>query len=146
MNHNKSKKKQQFTYDFKPKIPKKGQISTWNVFLVIILIAFLYYLFKYTDIDGILIAALVALIGISIEMFSHLFSYILALIQSIPYIGPMIAKVITWPIFITINAIAYFVSLIVIRFKGITMVKDARVLTTIFLIGLLIGFILGRLF
>ncbi len=146
MNDNKSERKQQFTRDFKPKIPKKGQISTWNVFLVIILIAFLYYLFEYTDIDRILIAALLALVGISIEMFSHLFSYILALIQSIPYIGPMIAKVITWPIFVTLNVAAYFVSLVVIRFKGMAMVKDARVLTTIFLIGLLVGFILGRLF
>ncbi len=79
-------------------------------------------------------------------MFSHIFSYILTLIQSIPHIGPIVARVITWPIFITLNILAYFVSLIVIRFKGIAMVKDARILTTIFLIGLLVGFILGRLF
>jgi len=88
----------------------------------------------------------VALVGIGIEMFSHIFTYVLTLIQSIPYIGPMITKVITWPIFVTLNVMAYFVSLIVIRFKGIAMVKDARILTTIFLIGLLLGFILGRLF
>ena len=79
-------------------------------------------------------------------MFSHIFTYVLTLIQSIPYIGPMITKVITWPIFVTLNVMAYVVSLIVIRFKGIAMVKDARILTTIFLIGLLLGFILGRLF
>lgn len=147
MNNNKSKQKQHFTRNFKPKIPRINSISTWKLFLVIILIAFLYYyLLKYSDIDRILIAAVIALTGISVEMFSHLFTYALSLIQSIPYIGPLIAKVITWPIFVTLNVVAYFVSLIVIRFKGMAMVKDARILTTIFLIGLLLGFILGRLF
>jgi hypothetical protein len=146
MNDNNSKQEKHYIPEFKPKIPKKGQISTWNVFLATLLIALFYYLIKYSNIDNILIAALLALIGIGIEMFSHLFTYALTLIQSIPYIGPLIAKVITWPIFVTLNVAAYFVSLIVIRFKGIAMVKDAKILTTIFLIGLLLGFILGRLF
>ena len=146
MNDSSSKQEKQNTHKFKQRIPNKGQISTWNIFLSILLIALSYYLFKYSNIDNILIAALLALIGIGIEMFSHLFTYSLTLIQSIPHIGPIITKVITWPIFVTLNVAAYFVSLIVIRFKGIAMVKDARILTTIFLIGLLVGFILGRLF
>lgn len=144
--NNKSKQKYQFNQNFKPRIPKINHVSTFDFFLVLFLIALVYYLFQYSNIDKILIAAIVALVGIGIEMFSHIFTYVLTLIQSIPYIGPMIAKVITWPIFVTLNVMAYFVSLIVIRFKGIAMVKDARVLTTIFLIGLLLGFILGRLF
>lgn len=144
--NNKSKQKYQFNQNFKPRIPKTNHVSTFDFFLVLFLIALVYYLFQYSNIDKILIAAIVALVGIGIEMFSHIFTYVLTLIQSIPYIGPMIAKVITWPIFVTLNVMAYFVSLIVIRFKGIAMVKDARVLTTIFLIGLLLGFILGRLF
>jgi hypothetical protein len=144
--NNKSKQKYQFNQNFKPRIPKRSNVSTFDFILVLFLIALVYYLFQYSDIDKILIAAVVALTGIGIEMFSHLFTYALSLIQSIPYIGPLIAKVITWPIFITLNVVAYFVSLVVIRFKGIAMVKDARILTTIFLIGLLLGFILGRLF
>jgi len=143
---NKSERKYQFNQNFKPRIPKRSHVSTFNFFLVIFLIVLVFYLFQYSDIDKILIAAVVALVGIGIEMFSHIFTYVLTLIQSIPYIGPMITKVITWPIFVTLNVMAYFVSLIVIRFKGIAMVKDARILTTIFLIGLLLGFILGRLF
>jgi hypothetical protein len=144
--NNKSKQKYQFNQNFKPRIPKRSNVSTFDFILVLFLIALVYYLLQYSDIDKILIAAVVALTGIGIEMFSHLFTYALSLIQSIPYIGPLIAKVITWPIFITLNVVAYFVSLVVIRFKGIAMVKDARILTTIFLIGLLLGFILGRLF
>lgn len=146
MNKKKSSQTVHFAQDFKPRIPKRSQISTLDFLLAVLLIILIYYLFKYSDIDRILITAIIALVSIAIEMFSHVFTYFLALIQSIPYIGPMIAKIITWPIFVTLNVMAYFVTLIVIRFKGITIVKDARILTTIFLIGLLVGFILGRIF
>lgn len=146
MNDKNHKEKYQFAQNFNPKIPKRSQNLTVQIVIAIFLIALLYYLFKYSDIDKILVTAIFALIGITVEMFSHIFTYFLTLVQSIPYIGPLIAKLITWPIFVTLNITAYFVSLIVIRFKGIAMVKDARILTTIFLIGLLAGFILGRIF
>ncbi|MBN2394929.1 MAG: hypothetical protein JXC36_00515 [Candidatus Atribacteria bacterium] len=146
MNDRNHKEKHYFSRKFTPKIPRNSQNFTWQILVAILLLTVLYCLFKYSDIDKFLATAIIALAGITLEMFSHLFSYFLTLVQSIPYIGPMIAKLITWPIFVTLNITAYFVSLIVIRFKGISMVKDARILTTIFLIGLLTGFILGRLF
>lgn len=146
MNDRNHKEKHYFSRKFTPKIPRNSQNFTWQILVAILLLTVLYFLFKYSDIDKFLATAIIALAGITLEMFSHLFSYFLTLVQSIPYIGPMIAKLITWPIFVTLNITAYFVSLIVIRFKGISMVKDARILTTIFLIGLLTGFILGRLF
>ncbi len=104
------------------------------------------FAFAYTNLDTFLITVIIALVSIVVNIFTNTFTYILALIQSIPYIGPMIANIITWPIFVTLNVVAYFVSLMVIRFKGISMVKDARIITTIFLLGLLLGFILGRIF
>lgn len=132
--------------ELKLRIPEKPKISTLHFFCAVFLFLLVYYLFRYTEIDAFLITAVVALTGIVIELFSSLFTYLLVLIQSIPYIGPMIAGIITWPIFVTLNVAAYFVTLIVIRFKGMGMVKDARIITTIFLIGLLLGFILGRIF
>lgn len=124
------------------RIPEKSKISTRHFFYAVFLFSLVYYLFRYTEIDAFLITVIVALAGIVIEVFSSLFTCLLVLIQSIPYIGPMIANIITWPIFVTLNVSAYFVTLIVIRFKGMSMVKDARIITTIFLIGLLLGFIL----
>ena len=131
---------------YKPKIPEKSQISVRYFLLVALIIILMYYLFTYTHLDAFLITVIIALVGILVDLSTNIFTYILALIQSIPYIGPIIASIITWPIFVTLNVVAYFVSLIVIRFKGISMVKDARILTTIFLLGLLLGFILGRIF
>ena len=146
MENKNPKQKNVFSKEYQPKIPKKFQISTGCFLLVALIILLIYYLFTYTHLDAFLITVIVALVGIVVDLFTNTFTYLLALIQSIPYIGPMIASIITWPIFVTLNVVAYFVSLVVIRFKGISMVKDARIITTIFLIGLLLGFILGRVF
>ena len=118
------------------RIPEKSKISTRHFFYAVFLFSLVYYLFRYTEIDAFLITVIVALTGIVIELFSSLFTYLLVLIQSIPYIGPMIANIITCPIFVTLNVSAYFVTLIVIRFKGMSMVKDAHY-NYHFLIGLL---------
>jgi len=80
------------------------------------------------------------------EVARQVFSQAIFIIQSIPYIGPIVAKVIVWPFFITINGVAYLVALTLIRVKGYKQVANARVLTTVFLVGILVGFILGRVF
>ena len=146
MNNKKSNQKGAPGQEYEPKIPKKSQISAGCFLLVALIILLIYYLFVYTNLDAFLITVIIALVGIVVNLFTNTSTYILALIQSIPYIGPMIASIITWPIFVTLNVVAYFVSLLVIRFKGVSMVKDARIITTIFLLGLLLGFILGRIF
>jgi amino acid transporter len=91
-----------------------------------------------------LTTAIVALLGIFMEIARQVFSQVIFIIQSIPYIGPIVAKVIVWPFFITINGIAYLVTLTFIRIRGVKEVTNAKLLTTVFLIGMLLGFILGR--
>lgn len=103
-----------------------------------------FYGLTYFGVDKILSTAIVALLGIFMEVARQVFSQVIFIIQSIPYIGPIVAKVIAWPFFITINAVAYLVTLTIIRIKGYKQVANARVLTTVFLIGILLGFILGR--
>ena len=146
INNKNQKQNTQPKQELKPQILEKSKISARHFLCAVFLVLLIYYLFRHTEIDAFLITVVIALVGIIIELFSSLFTYLVVFIQSIPYIGPMIANIITWPIFVTLNVAAYFVTLIVIRFKGIGMVKDARIITTIFLIGLLLGFILGRIF
>lgn len=146
MDQDKPHKKKIHNQEFKPGISKKINISTGGFVLAVIALVIIFLLLRCTHMDTFLITAIIALLGIIIDLFTNTFTYFLTLIQSIPFIGPIIANIITWPIFITLNVVAYFVSLLVIRFKGISMVMNARVITTIFLIGLLLGFILGRLF
>ena len=131
--------------NFKPKLKKPQFREDLEIVVTILIMISIFYGLTYFGIDKILSTAIVALLGIFMEMARQVFSQVIFIIQSIPYIGPIVAKVIVWPFFITINAVAYLVTLTLIRIKGYKQVANARMLTTVFLIGILVGFILGRI-
>ena len=130
--------------DFKPKLKRPKFKEDLEIAITILIMISVFYGLTYFGVDKILSTAIVALLGIFMEVARQVFSQVIFIIQSIPYIGPIVAKVIVWPFFITINAVAYLVTLTLIRIKGYKQVANARVLTTVFLIGILLGFILGR--
>ncbi len=132
--------------DFKPKLKKPKFKEDLEIAITVLIMISVFYGLTYFGVDKILSTAIVALLGIFMEVAKQVFSQAIFIIQSIPYIGPIIAKVIVWPFFITINAVAYLVSLTFIRIRGVKEVANARVLTAVFLVGLLLGFILGRVF
>jgi hypothetical protein len=72
------------------------------------------------------------------------FAGILAIIALMPIIGPAIVNVITMPFFLTVNAIAYLVTLVAVRRGYARDVVDSRVLVVTLLFGIVIGFLLGR--
>jgi len=130
---------------FSPKIKKPKFRENLEIAGILLIMVSLFYILDYFNVDKILITAIIALFGIFMEVARDIFSQMIFIIKSIPYIGPIIAKIIVWPFFLTINGIAYLVALTFIRIRGVKEVANARVLTTIFLVGLLIGLILGRL-
>ena len=130
--------------DFKPKLKKPKFKEDLEIAMTILIMISVFYGLTYFGVDKILSTAIVALLGIFMEIARQVFSQVIFIIQSIPYIGPILAKVIVWPFFITINAVAYLVTLTFIRIKGVKEVTNAKLLTTVFLIGMLLGFILGR--
>ena len=132
--------------DFKPKLKKPKFKEDLEIAITVLIMISVFYGLTYFGVDKILSTAIVALLGIFMEVARQVFSQAIFIIQSIPYIGPIVAKVIVWPFFITINAVAYLVSLTFIRIRGVKEVANARVLTAVFLVGLLLGFILGRVF
>ncbi|MEA1940517.1 MAG: hypothetical protein U9N03_07650, partial [Candidatus Caldatribacteriota bacterium] len=129
---------------FKPKLKKPKFKEDLEITLTILIMISVFYVLTYFRVDKVLITAIVALLGIFMEIARQVFSQALFIIQSIPYIGPVVAKVVAWPFFIAINGVAYLVTLFFIKIKGIKEVTNARVLTTVFLVGVLVGFILGR--
>jgi len=132
--------------DFKPKLKKPKFKEDLEIAVTILIMISVFYVLTYFGVDKILSTAIVALLGIFMEVAGQVFSQAIFMIQSIPYIGPIVAKVIVWPFFITINGVAYLVALTLIRVKGYKQVANARMLTTVFLVGILLGFILGRVF
>jgi len=130
--------------DFKPKLKKPKFKEDLEIAVTILIMISVFYVLTYLGVDKILTTAIVALLGIFMEIARQIFSQAIFIIQSIPYIGPVVAKVIVWPFFIAINGVAYLVTLFFIKIKGIKEVTNARILTTVFLVGILLGFILGR--
>ena len=130
--------------DFKPKLKKPKFKEDLEIVVTVLIMISVFYMLTYLGVDKILTTAIVALLGIFMEVARQVFSQVIFIIQSIPYIGPIVAKVIVWPFFITINGVAYLVTLTFIRIRGVKEVTNAKLLTAVFLIGILVGFILGR--
>ena len=131
--------------DFKPRIKKPKFKEDLEIAVTILIMISVFYVLTYLGVDKILTTAIVALLGIFMEIARQVFSQAILIIQSIPYIGPIVAKVIVWPFFIAINGVAYLVSLMLMRANGFKRVANARILTTVFLVGILVGLILGRI-
>lgn len=92
-------------------------------------------------IDKDMLAVFVVVFGVIANAFSGL----VAVIGAIPVIGPLLVKVLTMPILWVLNAIGYYVSVIAIKKGYKKEVLNHRVLTVIFLIGFMLGFIVARL-
>ncbi len=131
--------------DFKPRIKKPKFKEDLEIAVTILIMISVFYVLTYLGVDKILTTAIVALFGIFMEVARHVFTQVILIIRSIPYIGPLVARIIVWPFFIAINGVAYIVSLMLMRANGFKRVANARILTTVFLIGILVGFILGRI-
>ena len=110
-------------------------IVTWIIIVSFIIIAIHY------NVDKSVIGGTVVIFGIILQAFVGL----LNIIGLIPIIGPIIAKVLALPLFWLINALGYFVSILAIK-RGYTKeVVNYRILTVVLLIGIVIGFILGKI-
>lgn len=68
----------------------------------------------------------------------------MVLIGIVPWIGPLIVKVLALPFFWILNGLGYFASIVAIKKGHGKTVLNYRVLTIIFLVGVVVGYILGR--
>lgn len=87
----------------------------------------------------------VAFIAIIFGLISQAFIGLLNLIALIPVIGPLLAKVLALPFYWLLNALGYFVSVVAIKRGFSKDVLNYRVITVVFLFGILVGFVMGKL-
>mgnify|MGYP001057458770 CR=1 FL=1 len=110
-------------------------IFTWIIIGVFIAVALHY------EVDEAVIGGIVVIFGLITQAFVGLIS----IIALVPLIGPIIAKLLALPVFWLINALGYFVSIVAIK-KGYSKdVLNYRVLTIVLLIGIVIGYIIGKI-
>ena len=110
-------------------------ILTWIIIATFIVVAIHY------NVDKSIIGSAVVIFGI----ISQAFIGLLNIIGLIPIVGPILAKVLALPFFWLINALGYFVSILAIKRGYAKDVVNYRILTVVLLIGVVIGFIIGKI-
>lgn len=110
-------------------------ITTWSIIILAIALGFCL------NIDKEIIAVAVVIFGI----IANAFAGITGLVAMVPFIGPLIVKVLSLPVFWLLNALGYYISVIAIK-KGYGRdVVSYRMITVIFLVGFAVGFIIAKL-
>lgn len=115
----------------------------WQIMIPLWLaIASLVWLGLYFNVDRGVIAGSVIVIG----LLSNAFAWLLGIITLVPLIGPLLVKVLSIGFIWLLNAVGYLVSFIAIRRGYSKDVLTYRGLTIAVIIGIVIGYIIGKLF
>jgi hypothetical protein len=110
-------------------------IIAWVAMIIVSLIGL------YFRVDKHVIGGVVILVGLIGQAFAALIVWI----GFLPVIGPIIAKVLALPFIWLINGVGYLASIIAIKRGYSKDVLNYRVITVALLIGITIGYILGKL-
>ena len=114
----------------------------WKVMLPLWLVmGGLVWLGLYLNVDRSVIAGSVLAVG----LISNAFAWLLGIVALVPVIGPVIVKVLSIGFIWLLNAAGYLVSYIAIRRGYSKDVLTYRGLTVAVIIGIVIGFVLGKL-
>jgi hypothetical protein len=93
------------------------------------------------NVDARLMGGALVLVG----LLSNAFAWLVGLIGLVPLVGPLLVKILAIPFIWLLNAIGYLVSVVAIRRGYSRDVLTYRGITIALLIGITIGFILGKL-
>lgn len=126
-------------------IPGKGLRPWWRNWKVMLplwlVMGGLVWLGLYLNVDRSVIAGSVLAVG----LISNAFAWLLGIVALVPIIGPVIVKVLSIGFIWLLNAVGYLVSYIAIRRGYSKDVLTYRGLTVAVIIGIVIGFVLGKL-
>jgi hypothetical protein len=115
---------------------------SWKVMLPLWLgMGGLVWLGLHFNVDRSVIAGSVVAVG----LVSNAFAWLLGLVTLVPIIGPVIVKVLSIGFIWLLNAVGYLVSYIAIRRGYSKDVLTYRGLTVAVIIGIVVGFVLGKL-
>lgn len=118
--------------------PRRG---AWKVMLPLsLLLLAVIALAWHFNWDAKAVTAGVLLFGVV----SHVFAWVVGLIAMVPFIGPLIVKVLSLSVIWLLNAIGYLVSYIAIKRGYSKDVLSYRGLTIALIVGITIGYVAGH--
>ena len=115
--------------------------KNWKTICALLVLVLFVALAQQIGLDKKAIVIIVLFFGYVTQLFAVLGS----LIATVPIIGPPTAHIISLPFFLIINAIAYMVTILSLRKGYAKDVLGSRVLVTTLLVGIIIGYALGKL-
>lgn len=122
--------------------PLKPWWRNWKIMLPLWLaIGGLVWLGLHYNVDHRVIAGGVVVIGV----LSNAFAWLVGVIALVPVIGPLIVKVLSIGFIWLLNAVGYLVAVVAIRRGYSKDVLTYRGLTIALIIGIVIGYVLGKL-
>ncbi len=86
-----------------------------------------------------------ALITLIAGFITNGFVALATLTALIPVVGPLLVKLLSLPIFYLFNSLGYFLSLLAIKKGYGTEIVSYRLITIMFLVGVVIGYVIGNL-
>ncbi len=113
----------------------ENAIIAWFIIVAVVVLGF------YFGVDEGIIGAVVVLVGLAGSAFSAFITWI----ALVPVAGPLIAKVLELPFIWLINGIGYLASLVAIKRGYSKDVLSYRSITVALIIGITIGYVLGKL-
>lgn len=118
--------------------PKRG---AWKVMLPlsILLLVFIFLAWHFSW-DAKAVTAGVLLFG----TVSHVFAWVIGIIGLVPFVGPLIVKVLSLSFIWLLNAIGYLVSYIAIKRGYSKDVLTYRAVTIALITGIVIGYVAGH--
>ena len=117
-------------------------LKNWKVMLPLlaVLVVLVWLGFRFNVDDRVIVGG-----ALLFGLLSSLFAWVIGVLGLIPFIGPLIVKVLAIPIIWLLNALGYLVSFIAIKRGYSKDVLTYRGLTIALIVGIIIGFILGHL-
>ena len=116
----------------------------WRIILWILLFTIIYLAFTYGKQYGIN-ERIIILATLVLGVFTQIFTGITSLIAIIPFFGPFILKVVSLPVFHSLNALRWVVSAFAIQKGYVNELSKSRTVTFALLVGIIIGYILGNI-
>jgi hypothetical protein len=110
-------------------------LVAWLLIIVLVQVGLMY------SVDKSMLALIALIVGFAGEAFAALVAWI----ALIPIIGPFAAKALSLPFIWLLNGVGYLATIVAIKRGYPKEVLNYRVLTITLLVGITIGYILGKL-
>lgn len=111
----------------------------WLILFLIIFLAFKFH------IDRKITASVIILYGLITPVFYGIISVLGAWLAAIPWIGPIIIKIISIPVFWILQGTAYLGSIIFVAKGESKKAIDAKIFALVFFAGFILGYIISKI-